>query len=318
MSDPFKVILRMYMAGGNFFRIGQVLALNLTGYSEPLHDYSIAVHTGSPITFGMGCIARVGKGEADLGIMSPSTLVRMAREGKGDFKEACPVTALAVFPHDDVLAFAVTPRLQIQSLEQVRDERIPLRLDVAPPGHPARVVVDQLLAEYGFSLQDIENWGGRVTWQNRVHMIYGGRIAQMKAGELDAVLDEAFVGWGPGIGRECGARFLRFDSAVLERLERQYGLRQWKIGKGRAPGIEEDIPSVDFRGWLLFCRENLDADLAYLIVKTIDEKKHQFEKEIQPTLPEPFVIRMNEMCQNTEIPLHPGADRYYRERGYLS
>ena len=80
--------------------------------------------------------------------------------------------------------------------------------------------------------------------------------------------------------------------------------------------MDQDIATVDFAGWLLYCHEDFPDDYAYQIVKAIDELKTMIEALFQPGQGLTGAIDPKDLWRDTEIPLHPGAARYYREKGY--
>ena len=63
-------------------------------------------------------------------------------------------------------------------------------------------------------------------------------------------------------------------------------------------------------------REDFPEELAYQFIAALDQLREQFPYDSVETPP------MSSFCRTTDqgpldIPLHPGAERYYRERGYL-
>ena len=74
--------------------------------------------------------------------------------------------------------------------------------------------------------------------------------------------------------------------------------------------------SIDFSGWSLVTHRWLPNKLAYAAVETIDERQSAIPVDDDKTLD------MKDLCRSTEkcplhIPLHPGALKYYKEKGYL-
>jgi TRAP transporter TAXI family solute receptor len=68
-------------------------------------------------------------------------------------------------------------------------------------------------------------------------------------------------------------------------------------------------------GTLIIAHKSLSDDIAYLVTKTIVENKAELVK-VHQAFGE-FVPEDAWKPENTAIPLHPGAERYYRERGWL-
>ena len=94
------------------------------------------------------------------------------------------------------------------------------------------------------------------------------------------------------------------------------GMKRGWIPRGRLRGVDRDIATLDFAGWLLYCREDFPDEYAHCIVKTIDEQKRLIEGVFQTGQGLTGSIVPNECCRDTEIPLsRRGPD--YREKGYL-
>jgi hypothetical protein len=79
-------------------------------------------------------------------------------------------------------------------------------------------------------------------------------------------------------------------------------------------GQTEPIKTLN-PGTVIATTTRLPDDVAYLLTKTICENKEEVvaaHASIKPFVPEKAWLP-----QNTGIPLHPGAERYYREKGWM-
>jgi TRAP transporter TAXI family solute receptor len=84
-----------------------------------------------------------------------------------------------------------------------------------------------------------------------------------------------------------------------------------KILKGAYPGDDVDTTNIDV--WnLLVVPENADEDLVYQITKTLFEKKEELVKVHKDAS---FLDLANQTPNASPIPYHPGALKYFRERG---
>ncbi len=76
------------------------------------------------------------------------------------------------------------------------------------------------------------------------------------------------------------------------------------------------MQAADFSDWLLFCNQNMDDELAYHTIAAI----HEQARDIEKLFPAPFAsltdrVELSTLARNPPVPLHPGAERYYREQG---
>lgn len=305
--------------GQNWTGLAGRIAIGLDGYYSRLPAGStVAVVTADPNRMCFQGPIDVAAGKYHMGITTPAWWLKLAMEGLDPFPKALPLRTLAVFPHDDRMCFAVTQSSQLRSLHDVREQKFPLKVSTPDPTqiHPAVWAAKEILKEYGFSFEDLEKWGGKLL-TDRPRFINSPTSQPVSAG-FDAVFDEAIMTrrW-KRITDENDIKFLPIEPDVMKRLE----ARGWKAGtleKGRFRGVEEDIPAIDFSGWALYCRADIDDELAYLTIAAIEEQK----EAIEAVFPQPFAaltgpVDMTKIGANPPIPLHPGAEKYYREKGYL-
>ncbi len=140
------------------------------------------------------------------------------------------------------------------------------------------------------------------------------RIDHVRSGKAQAVFDEGVKSWGP-LALHSGMRFLPVDEPALRRLER-LGFPSTTLTRRHYPKMERDIKTVDFSGWTFFCHRELPGNIAYNMAKAVD----LCHKEIPVDHFKKKPMTMGEFCRGGEagplnVPLHPGAKRYFRDRG---
>ncbi len=113
---------------------------------------------------GTGPALLVGKKKYSFGFGNPVGLSAMAYLGCGFYKKKIPLRAIGVFPTWDRLIFAVRPDTGIQSLEDIRKQKYPLRISTRRRGKLATTIyaIEEVLKAYGMSYNDIEKWGGKI------------------------------------------------------------------------------------------------------------------------------------------------------------
>jgi TRAP transporter TAXI family solute receptor len=313
--------LEVKLVGGglNWMPLCTRIALGLGGYYSPLPEGStISVTTREP---GANCFEApvlVAEGQFHIGVTTPGWIGKLALEGWAPFTEPLPLRALAQFTHDDRLVFAVRRETGITSLADIKNKKYPLRVStpIRKTNHPAVWCAERVLEEYGFNFDDIEAWGGKVLVDRPRYMNVAGVAPASE--EFEAIFDEAIMTkrW-VNLTEKYDIRFLPIDDAVIARLEAK-GWERGIVPKGRFRGVDADVPGIDFSGWILFCRDDMDEELAYHTVRAIDEEKERIDKYFGEGSAMTSRVDMREIARNVTIPLHPGAEAYYREKGYLS
>jgi uncharacterized protein len=309
--------LKILGTGSNWMNVGGIIAVAMNSYYSPLPPGSVvSVSTMDPGVGSMESPTMVAEGRFDVGMTTPGWYGRLALDGKPPFTKPLPLRGLALFPHDDRMAFVVRRETGLSSIREIRDRKYPLRysIPVVENTHPAIWGADVVLAEYGFSRADIESWGGTRLRDRPKHN--SDPTAKPISEDWDALFDEAIMTprW-KNITRLYDVKFLPVDDDVLTRLEGR-GMRRGVIEKGRLNHVDEDVPTLDFSDWLMFCRDDLDDDVAYHLAKTIDDNREAFNKRIPVALTAP--VNPAVFAAKMPIPLHSGAARYYREMGYVS
>ena len=263
---------------------------------------------------GPAAIDQVARGEMHLAISNPAMYLALAVRGTGPFKQPIPLRVITVIPSPDQLAFAVTEKTGLRSLREIRERRYPLRVSMrGQRDHALHPIIDEVLAAAGFSLDDIVSWGGQVRYDDGLPM-KGNRFGAMQRGEVDMMVDEAVRGW-INTAAEAGMRVLPLDETMLAKLE-AIGLRRAVIPKARYPKLSEDVPTLDFSGFAVYTHASVPDAVITSICAALESRKDRIGWQ------EPGPLPLERMCRDTAdgplvIPLHPAAERFWRERGYL-
>ncbi len=316
--------------GANFLRAKTLweIGLYIAGNPETKYggnrDMCIVVGSGSGTTFkpwlrlatGAAVLAEaVAAGELELAFVNPSAMLTQAYRGVGIFTRPLPLRVVAQYPSWDRFVCAVHPRTGIASLADIKAKKIPLKLSLREErDHSTRALIDQLFGLYGFTLQDLESWGGTFQYVGPPGDVR--RINAMKAGEIEAILDEG-ISHNEWFEQALanGWKAIEFEPEITAELEK-LGWRRVVIPKGRYPHLTQDYACLDFSGWPLYTSANLPDDAAYAMVAGIAAREAQIPWE------DGAFTGIGQLGQDTEatpldVPLHPGAERYYREHGYL-
>ena len=294
-------------------RLGNAVRLSLTAKSNDRKGLSLSFATGS-----FREIRAVADGKCSLAWVNPSVLLTMAYRGKGLFRKRLPLRTLAVFPSYDVMGFAVHESTGITSLSQIKKERFPLKLStrlVTPSAlreNSTMFTVAAVMRAAGFSFAELRKWGGKIHLASRPSD--PARRASIENGTVNAIFDEGIKSWAR-TALENGFRFLPVEGTVLKSMVAM-GYRPTVMHKSRFPGMAEDITTIDFSGWPMIVRADMRDDTAYAICEAIEKRKEVIPTDNYKPL-EMAQLFANDEEAPYDVPLHPGAARFYRERGYL-
>jgi len=282
----------------------------------------VSVVTSTDLQGALWNPVEVGTGELTLAITTPSAAARLAIEGRGPYRTACPgLRAIAAYPHMDWIVFMVSASTAITSLYQLAETHYPLRLVTGRRRGGLQDVltftVEEVLRQYGISYDAIERWGGHVFFGGPTHL--GGKL--VLEGEADGMFQEhRHAAIWHEIAASQPMTCLAVDEEVVRHVQRTYGFAPAEIPAGAYRGVERPVPTVDFSGWLVFCREDLPDDHAYAVARACDLTREQ----VTQALPDHALLTWDlpaagpdYMFTRTVIPLHPGAAAYARERGYI-
>jgi len=274
---------------------------------------------GRPATlFGVSTaegIFAVARREADLAMINPASVLAVALRGSGIFPEPMPLRAIAVIPSWDQFVFAVRPETGLTRLEDIAAQQPKLRILMrGTPDHTLHHMFDDVAAAAGFSRHDIARWGGEIQKRGSVPWPYTDTFKALINGEVDAIFDEAAHSWVPQ-ALDAGITVLPLTEATVQTLEAM-GYRRAVLPQTVYPKLPRDVLTLDFSGWTVFVHAEADAALVTAICAGLDARKARIAWEEPGDLP---VERMAREALDTPqcVPLHPAAERFWKDRGYL-
>src|SRR5919108_1816806 len=256
--------------GANFIRAKTLWEIGLHLAGNPATPYGgnrdmvITIGSGSGAVFrpwlrlatGSAILAeQVAKADGiELAFVNPSALLTQAYRGVGLFSAPLPVRIVAVYPSWDRFVFMVHPRTGIRPLADIKAKRYPLRVSVREDRtHSTLVLIDQAFALHGFSLKDVEAWGGRL-------VVCGSpfdarRMEPLRRGELDAIFDEGIKVWLDE-ALAAGLTPIELGPAEVDAMAR-LGWRKVLLPQARFPRLPRDVDAIDFSGWPIYANASL-------------------------------------------------------------
>jgi hypothetical protein len=262
------------------------------------------------------CMGLVTAGQLEFGA-TQSITVRWAHEGIHGYASVGPqprLRALATIMHPAWLGVAVRWESGITDLGQICERQMPARV-LGGAGE----IFGAILKHYGLSRELIESWGGRFI--PTVYRAIDGPISTspfVRSGDFDLIMDNLYAAYTI----ECASfqeaavlhnlRFLPLPDDLIQHICTEFGGEPGYIPFRLLRGVHKPTASVSRPLQLIFGRDDMPDDFAYLLAKTLDENHNLFRETLLPYSYDPKTVGRE------DIPLHPGAARYYREVGYLS
>lgn len=260
-----------------------------------------AIAEATPAGGFMDTALRIGEKRADLAFLGGS-IAHQAARGEGAFQgRRIPVRTLVPLFHS-YLHLVTLDGTGINSLADLRGKRV----SIGPPGSGYRVSALAVLKAAGI---DAER---EMRAESLTHVAAALALRERR---VDAFFWSTFL---PGsvvleLATTPGVRvkLIPLDS-VLPTLQREQGNVYFNvtIRKEFYPGLPADVPTIGTID-LLIVHQDFHADLAYQITKLVFEKRAELARAHRQAQH----ITLLGAAGRSPIPFHPGAIRYFRERG---
>jgi TRAP transporter TAXI family solute receptor len=263
-----------------------------------------------PRAGGVGNPRLVAKNETPLGFGFTVTN-RWAYEGKEAYTEKLENIRALVGGLDTYYLVAVaSKKLGVGSVREIRDKKLPVKIYTQPIGALGEFAGRQLLRAIGTGYADIKALGGTTT-----HVGYNVIVDAFKDGRADVLL-AVITPKHPSvseIANDGNVVFLGLDAETTKALL-PLGYTQATMPANTFKGQPEPVATVGFPTVLITNKELPDA-VAYTVTKAIIDNKealvrgHAGLSQFDPTTAwQPDKVG---------IPLHPGAEKAYREKGWM-
>lgn len=268
--------------------VGQVLPnakVNVQSTKASAENLNLLAKGRGEVAFTLGdTFAHAWNGNAEAGFQTPLKQLR---------------TLAAIYPN--YIQIVATKDSGIRSLTDLKGKRVA----VGAPRSGTEINARTIFQAAGFSYDDL----GKVEYVS-----FGESVELMKNRQLDATLISA--GLGVAAVRDLAAALpivlVPVPEAVVEKIGNPV-FQSETIPAGTYEGQSEEVRTVAIRNYLA-THAGVDEALVYAITKALFAHRdalvaaHSAAKGIQ----------LERAAKNPPAPLHPGAARYYRERGVLS
>lgn len=312
LSGPAKaaetITLTAGSAGGGYFKAA-------AAFAEYIKSADPNVQTTVIPGGGWANVERLEPDQklADVGVLE-NALASMAFTGKGPTGKKYDFRMLASIRGPGI-AQAVTPvGTKITSFDQILKDKIPVRIAMFERSQLATSQALEILKEYGLTVDKIESFGGKV-----MYTPFGEGVRMVMDGQADM--------WFTGgsmyphhqfikIGSKTEFNVIPISKEVAEKAGAEFGQEVIEVpaniyadNNGKNPEYWSPATMVTFG-----VRTAMPDDTVYMMTKALADNKEKFHAvHPQHRYYEPATAWKNV----GGVPLHPGAEKFYREAGYM-
>ena len=302
---PVSLAFATLDTGSAWYVYGATIAELLRKTLPPGSNIDVKPRAG-----GVGNPRLVAKNETPLGL-SFTVTNRWAHDGKEAYTEKLENLRALVGGFDTYYLVAMaTKKLGISSVREIRDKKLPVRVYTQPVGALGEFAGRQLLRAAGLGYNEIRGFGGSTQ-----HVGYNVIIDAFKDGRAD-ILFAVVTPKHPSVSEivsSVDVEFLGLDPETTKALL-PLGYTAATMPPETFKGQSKPVSTVGFPT-VLITNTDLPEPIAYTVTKTVLENKDALVRGHGGLAA--FNPQTAWQPDRVGIPLHPGAERAYREKGWM-
>lgn len=283
--------------GGVYYPLGQEYANIFVDTVDVAGLNVSAVETGASVEN----LAKIARGELQLAIAQHNTALD-AVGGTGEFAgaEVDNVGLLGTL-YPEAAQIITLESTGIDSVADLRGKTVA----IGPPGGGTREAAEQILAAHGLhegSYDPLEEG-------------FGDARTKLQDGNADASIE--ILGLPAASLQELAAttgdvKLLPLEGAPLDTVLANTRLEEYEIPVEAYDFLDEPVPTVSVFAALYASTTQVSEELGYELTKSMYENAESL------TLPQRELIGLDDaLAGRGDVPLHPGAERYFAEKGLL-
>jgi TRAP transporter TAXI family solute receptor len=304
MAEQVTLTFTAGSAGGGWYGIAGGLAPIIQEYDP---DLVIKVVPGG----GVKNPAVISTGTVEMGFGLPF-MNAAAYKGMAPFEQ--PLTNLRALAGGMVMNFFhfyVGEEVPINSMDEAFGEKKKIRMAITQPGSSDVWVFERVLEAYNTTIKDLEKLGFHFARGN-----YSFQANQFKDKNVDGVFTFLSLPGAAIIEASVGRKMklMDFSDTALKFLD-QFGIVPGEIPAGTYPKAANNDKSIKTAcaGSVITVSAEMSDEIAYRLTKAFNENVDKVRK-IHAAL-QPYTVEKG--VTGCGVPLHPGAVKYYKEKGIL-
>ena len=298
-----------------------------TGYPRTMVEALNAIvrdaYPGSSVSFkpnspGGGIVA-IAKGESDLTATASGAEIKLAIEGAFPFREPLKDKFQFVMQLYDnaflhlLMTKAWADEYGIRSWDDIAKKKPRMRLTLNRPDNPQGSIGGpyEIMKVHGFTIDDIPKWGGSFVLGNSQVS-----IDAIKDGKADVMMGGGILGNATvkDVASKRELLWLDGDVKKIQQAAEVFHYRADMVPKGTYAFMEKDYPTLR-QSIMMLAGAHVSEEIVYKYTKAIAEAEPRV-RAIGGVMTDGFAVA--KMPTNgAKLPVHPGAERYYKEKGMM-
>lgn len=289
-----KLVLATGGTAGTYYPFGGAMAKI---WSSKIKDMSVTAQTSGASAEN---VRLINKKEVELALVQSDTL-DFAFNAKEAFKEPLKgMSAIAVL-YPEIIQVVVRADSPIKSFADLKGKKV----GVGAPGSGTEANFRQLMDIYGLKKEDV----------NPQYLSFAESAEAFKDKHIDAFIVTAGI---PNAGimdvsTQHAIRILDIKGPEAEKLVAKYPfLAPAKVPAGTYKGQDAEVNTVAVNA-VLIAGNHLKEDVVYNLTKALFEN----QAELASAHAKGKELEMSKAVKGVSIPFHPGAVKYYKEKGAM-
>lgn len=282
---------------GVYYVVGQSMC-RMVNRSEAQDIRCNAPSTGGSVANVNG----IKSNELDMGVVQSDVAYR-AYNGEGNFQQPFKELRSVFSMHGEPLTLLARADSGIEELDDLQGKRV----NIGNPGSGQRATMEVLMDAKGWT-SDVYSLSSELNAAEQAAALADNNIDAMVyvVGHPNGSIQEATT--------TVDAKLIPLEGEAVDSLVEQYPYySQVTIPGGLYKGNPDDVNTFGVMATVV-TDANTDADIVYATVKSVFDNFDRF-KRLHPAFanlePEQMVT------QGLTAPLHEGAERYYKEQGWI-
>lgn len=289
--------------------VGGVWSIFTEGIAEAYRkEHSNALISSFPGTVAGNPIL-VHEGKADFAI-AESLIATFAYEGKYPFEQPYEnIRAVAAIMPVNIFQLVALERAPFDSVEEIIEKKQAIHYSAGEKDALGDLVSASVFEAYGVTYDDLKSFGGTVNFLSgsktfdmmgdaRVDSL--GKMVPIPAGDImeaSATLD---------------LKFIPIGERAIQYLVREFQMTPYTMKAGSYDFQKEDYETVN-SPTILITSVDTPEELVYQMVEALYEQ-HDYLMNVHNAFHD---VNDETIVEVGSIPLHEGAEKFYRERGLL-